>query len=50
MKFMNNILVENEVMEFNNENINIDLNVSKVIIDIKNKVVINDLNTSWKDL
>ena len=47
---MNNILVENEVMEFNNENINIDLNVSKVIIDIKNKVVINDLNTSWKDL
>ena len=34
---MNNILVENEVMEFNNENINIDLNVSKVIIDIKNK-------------
>lgn len=47
---MNNILVENEVMEFNNENVNIDLNVSKVIIDIKNKVVINDLNTSWKDL
>ena len=47
---MNNILVENEVMEFNNENFNIDLNVSKVIIDIKNKVVINDLNTSWKDL
>ena len=39
MKFMNNILVENEVMEFNNESINIDLNVSKVIIDIKNKVV-----------
>ena len=43
---MNNILVENDLISFDEKTVYLDIKVKEVVINIKNNVVINELKTN----